>query len=132
MKKILSALMLCLVSIIIAGCTSKNAPETPKTLDPDEPTCKVNLETSYATITSVVIYDKSGNVVGTGSYVGTYLVPYYGYIVLDWEGTHNSKSRKCTYTLYVESAAELDVELGHYANGPYISVGGCIVQQWEW
>lgn len=149
MKKTLTALMLCLVSICFVGCQDQNAPTAPSQvatnsdLSTQKNNCLVYIGTdnsaaSSLRLASLIIKDKDGKQVGSGNFWGNYYVPYDGKLILTWEinnsGNYSTGFHSCTYTLDVASAHELVVEIGTGADGKwfytYICVGGSMLQSW--
>ena len=164
MKKILVALGI--VAICLCSCnnnitnpevdepnneTKTETPSTNGTLDDEKSNCLVHISaesssssTNYATVdylvlNSLTIKDKNGKVVGTGSYWGSYYVPYDGTLTINWnhreyDGSNSSWNQWTTseYIFNVQSAHELEVVV-YNSNAGYCSiiVGGSVVASFE-
>ncbi len=101
-------LLLVVLSMGFMGCnrTIKEKLSDIDSLDPNKCT-SVTIKGSYGdpafarekndNLKLVRIYDSSDNLVGQGSLCGTYLVPYYGYIHIEWySGDYKDKENVCS------------------------------------
>lgn len=123
--------------------TKTETPSTNNTLDDETSNCLIhisvdgsstNLTTvSYIKLNSLLIKDKNGKVVGTGSYWGSYYVPYDGTLTINWEHKgYNNNWVNSEYTFNVGSAHELNVVVyNDYYDGCSIQIGGSWVAGFE-